>query len=45
LYPVQSRDEFRYYFQHHIANRLKSEDPEALAAISLLSEESRSDRL
>ncbi|MGH1469861.1 MAG: hypothetical protein ACRBCS_01605 [Cellvibrionaceae bacterium] len=40
LYPVQSRDEFRYYFQHHIANRLKSEDPEALAAISLLSEDS-----
>lgn len=40
LYPVQSREAFRYYFQHHIANRLKSEDPEALAAISLLAEDS-----
>jgi hypothetical protein len=40
LYPVQSRKEFRYYFQHHIANRLKAEDPEALAAISMLVEDS-----
>ena len=31
-------DHFRYYFQHHIANKLKSKDPEALAAISLLVE-------
>lgn len=36
LYPVQSKEAFRYFFQHHIANRLKSQDPEALAAISLL---------
>ncbi len=36
LYPAQSRDSFRYFFQHHIANKLKNEDPEALAAISLL---------
>ena len=27
---------FRYFFQHQIANKLKDEDPEALAAISLL---------
>lgn len=40
LYPVHSRSGFRYYFQHHIANRLKAEDPEALAAISLLVDES-----
>ena len=38
LYPVQLRDEFRYFFQHQIANKLKSEDPEALAAIATLVE-------
>ncbi len=40
LYPAQAREKFRYFFQHHIANKIKSEDPEALAAISLLVEES-----
>ncbi|GAB1256949.1 hypothetical protein [Aurantivibrio plasticivorans] len=40
LYPVQAKEEFRYFFQHHIANRLKSHDPEALAAISLLADDS-----
>tara|TARA_B100000809_G_scaffold73905_1_gene71676 strand:- start:8042 stop:8755 length:714 start_codon:yes stop_codon:yes gene_type:complete len=39
LYPAQSRGSFRYFFQHNIANKLKDEDPEALAAISLLVEE------
>ena len=39
LYPAQSRDAFRYFFQHQIANKIKAEDPEALAAISLLVEE------
>lgn len=39
LYPAQSRKEFRYFFQHQIANKLKAEDPEALAAISCLVEE------
>jgi len=39
LYPAQSREEFRYFFQHQIANKLKAEDPEALAAISTLVEE------
>ncbi len=29
---------FRYYFQHHIANKIKAQDPEALAAISMLVE-------
>ena len=24
LYPAQSRQSFRYFFQHHIANKLKS---------------------
>ena len=38
LYSAQREERFRYFFQHHIANKIKSEDPEALAAISLLVE-------
>lgn len=45
LFPAQGHDNFRYYFQHHIANKIKSEDPEALAAISLLVEDSAVDTL
>ncbi len=41
LYPAQSDEQFKYFFQHHIANKIKAEDPEALAAISMLVEESR----
>ncbi len=41
LYPGQSDAQFKYFFQHHIANKIKAEDPEALAAISMLVEESR----
>ncbi|MBC6906652.1 hypothetical protein DWB84_14460 [Saccharophagus sp. K07] len=40
LYAAQSDPHFRYFFQHHIANKIKSRDPEALAAISLLVEDS-----
>ncbi len=36
LYPAQDSDQFRYFFQHQIANKIKAEDPEALAAISML---------
>jgi hypothetical protein len=36
LYEAQSSEHFRYFFQHQIANKIKAEDPEALAAISLL---------
>ncbi|WP_043316907.1 hypothetical protein [Microbulbifer sp. HZ11] len=36
LYPAQESECFRYFFQHHIANKIKSEDPEALAAIAAL---------
>lgn len=36
LYPASSDPRFRYYFQHHIANQIKSEDPIALAAIAML---------
>lgn len=38
LYPVTKEPDFRYYFQHHIANKIKAQDPEALAAISQLTE-------
>lgn len=38
LYPAQSKTNFRYFFQHQIANKIKAEDPEALAAISMLVE-------
>lgn len=38
LFEAEKCDDFRYFFQHHIANKLKSKDPEALAAISLLVE-------
>lgn len=42
LYAAQSHDHFRYFFQHHIANKIKSKDPEALAAISLLVDDTTS---
>lgn len=40
LVPVHKLRGFRYFFQHGIANRIKEHDPEALAAIALLVEES-----
>ena len=36
LYSAQSHPSFKYFFQHRIANKIKEQDPEALAAISLL---------
>jgi len=36
LYAADKNKDFHYFFQHHIANKLKSQDPEALEAISLL---------
>ncbi|MGS2722243.1 hypothetical protein ACVBEJ_00745 [Porticoccus sp. GXU_MW_L64] len=36
LYPATGENGFRYYFQHHIANMIKAEDPEAMAAMSFL---------
>ncbi len=36
LYEAQAHENFRYFFQHQIANKIKAEDPEALAAISML---------
>lgn len=36
LYPANDNPQFRYYFQYHIANQIKNQDPEAMEAISLL---------
>ena len=36
LYPVQSQDDFKYFFHHLIANKIKAGDPEAMAAFSQL---------
>jgi hypothetical protein len=38
LFSAQTHPEFRYFFQHRIANKIKEQDPDALAAISLLIE-------
>jgi hypothetical protein len=38
LYPAEENSNFRYFFQHHIANQIKAEDPDAMEAISLLFE-------
>jgi hypothetical protein len=38
LFESDQCADFRYYFQHHIANKIKSKDPDALAAISMLVE-------
>lgn len=36
LFAAETCGSFRYYFQHTIANKIKSQDPEAMAAISAL---------
>lgn len=38
LYPATENPQFRYFFQHQIANQIKAEDPVALAAIAMLFE-------
>ena len=38
LFGTDECDDLCYFFQHHIANKIKAQDPEALAAISTLSE-------
>lgn len=38
LYAASENEKFKYYFQHHIANKIKARDPDAIAAISLLTE-------
>lgn len=44
LYSANQKDSFRYFFQHHIANKIKSQDPEALAAIAMLVEKEIADK-
>lgn len=36
LFRAEDRSDFQYFFQHHIANKLKEKDPEAIAAIASL---------
>ena len=36
LTVAQENKYFRYFFQHHIANKLKSKDPDTLAAVATL---------
>ncbi len=38
LFASEDCDDFHYFFQHHIANKIKAQDPDALAAIAMLSE-------
>ncbi len=38
LIDTHSHPDFKYFFQHSMANKIKNQDPEALAAISLLIE-------
>lgn len=38
LFSCQSHPDFKYFFQHRIANKIKAHDPEALAAIAMLRE-------
>jgi hypothetical protein len=36
LLEAQSHPEFKYFFQHRMANKIKNQDPDAMEAISLL---------
>ena len=38
LFAAEKHGEFRYYFQHHIANKIKACDPEAMEAIAWLAD-------
>jgi len=38
LYSVMHRKDFHYFFQNNIANKIKANDPDALAAMAHLSE-------
>jgi hypothetical protein len=39
LHSAQSREGFKYFFQHRIANKIKAHDEEALAALAMLIEQ------
>lgn len=36
LYPAEQDPEFHYFFQHHVANQIKCEEPSAMAAVAML---------
>lgn len=36
LYAAADHPEFHYFFQHHVANQIKCEEPSAMAAVALL---------
>lgn len=36
LYAAEQHPEFHYFFQHHVANQIKSEDPRAMTAVAML---------
>ncbi|NRA41733.1 MAG: hypothetical protein HRU21_05415 [Pseudomonadales bacterium] len=40
LYDATNNPTFRFYFQHHIANQIKDDNPDALEAIAMLLDES-----
>ena len=40
LYSADKCSDFRYFFQHNIANKIKNRDPDAMAAISILEDTS-----
>lgn len=42
LYDAPGNSQFRFYFQHHIANQIKDDNPEALEAIASLLDENKS---
>ena len=44
LFSATDHPNFRYFFQHHIANKIKARDPEALAAIAMLVEKELADK-
>jgi hypothetical protein len=36
LFDARKNKQFKYFFQHHMASKIKAQDPEAMAAIAML---------
>ena len=36
LFDAQKNKDFKYFFQHHMASKIKAQDPEAMAAVAML---------
>ena len=43
LYRADDNSQFKYFFQYHVANKIKNEDPEALKSMALLFNETGQD--